>query len=201
MARIGKEGGWVRGSVIDAGGESGVEKLIVGGIRGWTGCEAVIFDGWKSFAASANVSRYPLLVVFPGDIWLERRHEMARRRNNGDTSRVEGRKEGKKGERGTCGEARRGRGNYVFRESTELPSTEELWISALPRCRCEEGHSALGYVFHWRGRRSAEKEWTTGRRDGRAPGRRSGRTTTSGGGTAAGRWQVGSTAGKINGAM
>lgn len=31
-----------------------------------------------------------------------------------------------------------GRGNYVFRESTELHSTEELWIVALPRCRCEE---------------------------------------------------------------
>ena len=36
-------------------------------------------------------------------------------------------------ERKTCGEGRRGRGNYVFKESGELPSTEELWISALAR--------------------------------------------------------------------
>lgn len=36
-------------------------------------------------------------------------------------------------ERKTCGEGRRGTGNYVFRESGELPSTEELWISALAR--------------------------------------------------------------------
>lgn len=38
--------------------------------------------------------------------------------------------EGKRREREseTCDEDRGGKGNYVFRESTELPSTEELWI-------------------------------------------------------------------------
>jgi len=30
-----------------------------------------------------------------------------------------------------------GWGNYVFRESTESPSTEDLRVVALPRCRCE----------------------------------------------------------------
>lgn len=40
-----------------------------------------------------------------------------------------------------------GRGNYVFRESSELHSTEELWIAALPRCRCEEGHSEPPVTF------------------------------------------------------
>lgn len=47
---------------------------------------------------------------------------------------------GGSGERSTEKRATRrvGRGNYVFRESTELHSTEELWIGALPRCRCEK---------------------------------------------------------------
>lgn len=40
--------------------------------------------------------------------------------------------------RKTCGEGRRGRGNYVFRESGELPSTEELWISALAEMQVRE---------------------------------------------------------------
>lgn len=47
---------------------------------------------------------------------------------------------GRSGEKSTEKRAthRVGRDNYVFRESTELHSTEELWIGALPRCRCEE---------------------------------------------------------------
>jgi len=53
---------------------------------------------------------------------------------------------------GTCDTGGEERGNYVFRESTELHSTEELWIAALPRCRCEERAilrlSATGYIFH-----------------------------------------------------
>lgn len=88
--------------------------------------------------------------------------------NIDNTSGVQTKRQGRGGERGEKDKGRKerrerstekratrriGRGNYVFRESTELHSIEELWIGALPRCRCEErgpfqSPPHPGYIFH-----------------------------------------------------